>query len=167
MTGRTPSRLPTAFVRVSRCPICTYSLKDLAEELPCPECGSPIDRDLITSPEMHDAIATTRAWCSMGALGWIITTYAWWTANTITIPYSGPVALSEHIDDLISSAGILLLAIYLMLWWFKAKRSIYVLAIRKGARRAKTPLRVPIVAIPGMMLGVFGCGLFLLALSAM
>ncbi|MCR9077054.1 MAG: hypothetical protein NXI07_13525, partial [bacterium] len=72
MTDRTPSRLPTAFVRVSRCPICRYSLKDLDEHCPCPECGEQIDRALLHAPSYTGPVSETRFWCALGAAGWLI-----------------------------------------------------------------------------------------------
>ncbi len=72
MSEHTPSRLPTAFVRVSKCPICRYSLKDLADDAPCPECGTEIDRVLFTSTEFNKAVMQTKDWCTLCIGSWAI-----------------------------------------------------------------------------------------------
>lgn len=171
MPDNTPSRLPDTVVRVSRCPICKYSLKDLDEQLPCPECGSPIDRDLITSPKMQDAIAATKTWCTLGAIGWTLTGFGIWIVGMASFAfartYGGllPGPYDELSVWLRTSSAIAPITLCIA-WHIGAKRNIYRSALQRSGGKPKTPKRVILVCLPGIAMGLFGCGLFMLLISS-
>ncbi len=171
MSERAPSRLPTAFVRVSRCPICKYSLKDLDEDLPCPECGNEIDRDLISSPEMNDAIAVTRTWCTLGFIGWGIFAFGYWAYNMILMQvmngyYPGTYGPNHFAGIWLQTASVLAPFALCISWFRNARRMIYQHAIHRRGRRAKAPKRVILVCLPGLLVGLLGCAGIVMMLSA-
>lgn len=167
----TPSRLPTAFVRVSKCPICRYSLKDLADDAPCPECGTEIDRDLLTSPRMHDAIAVTKSWCTIGFIGWAIFAFGYWAYNMILMEvmngyYPGTYGINHFAGIWLQTASVLAPFALCISWFRNAKQIIYQHAIRRRSRKAKTPKRVILVCLPGLLVGLLGCGGIVMMVSA-
>ena len=162
MTPPPPARIPAAFIRVSRCPICAYSLKDLADDADCPECGSTIDRDLYTSPQMQDAVAATKTWCTMGIIAWVLIAISYWGLSTAGLSvmnsyypgmYGGNHFLAVWFRTAIAIAPIALSCS----WHCSAKRIIYRHAMRRDHREPKTPRRV--IAINGLGLGLLliGC----------
>lgn len=172
MNAPPPSRLPTAFVRVSRCPICKYSLKDLADDRPCPECGSSIDRDLLTSPEMQDAVAATKIWCTLGIIGWAIIAFGYWAYNMVLLSvlnsyYPGTYG-SNHFAGVWCRTAFVIAPIALSCSWHRhARRNLYKFAVTAKHGIAKTPKRVIAVNLPGLLLGILGCiGLLALVSAA-
>lgn len=171
MTKQPSSRLPTAFIRVSRCPICKYSLRDIAQDHPCPECGNIIDRDLLTSPEMQDAVAATKTWCTLGVIGWLFIGFAIWLIGMLNIAlaqsYAGHIPGPFDFPSVWLRTAFVLAPISLCVHWFRGARPVtYRIATRPKSKKAKTPRRVIFVALPGVVFGLFSCGLFTLLLSA-
>ena len=129
MTPPPPARIPAAFIRVSRCPICAYSLKDLADDADCPECGSTIDRDLYTSPQMQDAVAATKTWCTMGIIAWGICAVGYWLLsmamlNVSNYYFPGSVGTSDYVGVWLQT-GIVIAPIAISCrWWRDARRTI-------------------------------------------
>lgn len=166
MSERTPSRLPAAFVRVSKCPICRYSLKDLADNAPCPECGELIDRALLRSPNYIGPISETRFWCMLGSFGWIT------IALTLLFSYlrvSNPVnVLSfEGLSAAILIATPVLFAVSLQIWARKARRRVYEALKKSKTGRVQVQLRVMILASIGMLVGVVCIGVLIRAIGSM
>jgi hypothetical protein len=162
MTTQPPSRLPSAFIRVSRCPICNYSLKDLAQDAPCPECGQDIDRDLYTSPEIQDAVAATKTWCFMGVIAWGLIALAYWALSmamlTVMNGYYPGTFGANHYAGVWCRTAIAIAPIALACSWHRnARRIIYQHAMRRADRAPRTPKRV--IAINGLGMGLFltGC----------
>lgn len=162
MTDQHPSRLPTAFIRVSRCPICRYSLRDLPEHRPCPECGALIDADLLTSPKMQDAVAATKTWCTLGILGWLIVAFGYWAVNMVSLSvmnsyYPGSYG-PNHFAGVWCRTAFVIAPVALSCSWHRhARQNIYQIANRGTEHRARTPRRVIAVNLPGVLLGLFGC----------
>ncbi|MCA9276778.1 MAG: hypothetical protein KDA29_12180 [Phycisphaerales bacterium] len=162
MGATPPSRLPSAFIRVSRCPICRYSLKDLAPDAPCPECGQDIDRDLFTSPEIQDAVTQTRAWCTLGIAAWALIAIAYWGMSTAMLSvlnsYYPGVYGANHYAGVWCRTAIVIAPIALSCSWHRhARRIIYRHASRRADRKPTLPKRV--IAINGLGMGLFllGC----------
>ena len=143
MTHHTPSRLPTAFVRVSKCPICRYSLKDLSNDADCPECGHDIDRDLYTSVEMQNAVAVTRTWCTLGIIAWCICGLGYWALNSAqlhTMNYyipgsSGPL---EYTSVWLKACIAIAPVVVSYSWGRNARRLIYRAAVKREPHRVTT-----------------------------
>ena len=160
MSEHTPSRLPTAFVRVSKCPLCRYSLKDLADDAPCPECGELIDRALLRSPNYIGPISETRFWCMLGSVGWIT------IALTLLFSYlraSNPVnVLSyEGLSAAILIAIPILFAASLQIWARKARHRVYKALKKSKTGRVQVQIRVMALALIGMLMGVICFGVLI------
>lgn len=171
MGATPPSRLPSAFIRVSRCPICRYSLNDLAPDTPCPECGHDIDRDLYTSPEIKDAIAVTRTWCTLGLIGWCIFAFGYWAYNMILMQvmngyYPGTYGPNHFAGIWLQTASVSAPIALCISWFRNARRMIYQHAMGRRFRRAKVPKRVILVCLPGLLVGLLGCAGIVMMLSA-
>lgn len=168
MNSQPPTRLPRAFISVSRCPLCAYSLKDLGENLPCPECGAEIDRDLLNSSEMHDAVVATRTWCTMGIIGWLLIAFGHWAYNMVLFAvmngyYPGTYGAIHHAAVWLSAGAVIAPIALCGSWHRHARRNIYRIASERSSLAVKTPKRVVAVSLPGIVLGVFGC-LWIIAL---
>lgn len=163
MTAKpTPSRLPRAFVRVSKCPICGYSLKDIDDDLPCPECGSEIDRDLLTSPEMHDAVRTTKIWCILAVIGWSIFGFGYLAYNMVSFSvknfyHPGTYGPIHYAAVWLTTGAMVALIVLSCLWYRHTRREIYRFAIRRSPSLAEPPKRVVAAGLAGVLLGLVGC----------
>ena len=130
MSENTPTRLPQAFIRVSKCPICKYSLRDLAVDANCPECGAAIDRDLFASSVMREAVNRTKGMCLRGALAWGLLLGLFWLISTIwtaenRISTPGTFIVSKVVLAwLISSSPVVAIG-FLIHWWRNARSLIY------------------------------------------
>jgi len=164
MTGQRPSRLPSVYAGVSRCPICAYSLRDLGRDLPCPECGSVIDVEVLTSPEMHDAVAGAKTWCTIGMVAWAICGFAYWAGSMAHLSvingyYPGTYG-PNHFAGVWCRTAVVIAPIALSASWFRnARRMIYRIAMERASPAAKTPRRVILVNLLGIALLTGGCSL--------
>ena len=168
MTTPPPSRLPSAFIRVSRCPICNYSLKDLAQDAPCPECGQDIDRDLYTSPEIQDAVAATKTWCTMGIIAWIICAVGYWLLsmamlNMSNFYFPGSIGTNDYIGVWLRTSIVIAPIALACRWWRRARRIIYTLAQKMNPERVRVPRRVIVVNLLGIVLLLGSCFLGIVA----
>ncbi len=166
MTGRTPSRLPTAFVRVSRCPICRYSLKDLDEQCPCPECGEQIDRALLHAPSYTGPVSETRFWCALGAAGWLII-----GSTILVLTLSGLRSVG-----VISVGGLLMLIIisfpflsaFSLLRKGRLARIDTYRALKKApSGKVQVPMSVVVLATIGMLIGVVCIGALIKSIGSL
>lgn len=172
MTPPPPSRLPSAFVSVSSCPICAYSLKDLAVDAPCPECGQAIDHVLLASQDLHNKITETRTWCVLGIMGWCIAAFVFWSYNMIVISimnsyYPGTYGLIDKAGVWLQTSFVFAPIVLCYSWRRNAKRMIYRAATKHAENKVKTPKRVLLVISPGVLFGLAGCLGILAMLSAL
>jgi hypothetical protein len=169
MNKNKPTHFSQAFVRVSKCPICGYSLKDLAEELPCPECGVEIIHYLVTHPDMKDAVWMTRRLSALGSVGWFIFAIVWFFVNVgLSKSFSGnrgPIPISILLSTSMVSIAGLSLAIYLGVWWIQAKKRLYWRSANQN-KSAKTPIAIFIIGIPGLIAGVLCCTCLMIVISS-
>jgi len=154
MSEHTPSRLPAAFVRVSKCPLCRYSLKDLADDAPCPECGSQIDRELLSSPELRHTVNSAKDWSLSGILSWGVITL-------LLMLFVLPIQMSNWARRNFELEEYALVAIVLLIpslstiasfrWHFASARIIYRGCIRRN-RAPRIPIRIISASLIGMLL---------------
>ncbi len=171
MMSNSPIRLTKAEICVPRCPSCRYSLKGLTDDAPCPECGIVLDRDLATSPEMQDSVVATKAWCTLGAIGWIIFALMYWVSNMLMLSvmngyYPGSFGAHHYAGVWFRTAFVMAPLALCWSWYRKSRRNIYQIAMKRDQRMAKIPKRVYIVSIPGVLLGLVGCVLMSMLVGA-
>jgi hypothetical protein len=147
-------------VRVSKCPMCRYSLRDLADDAPCPECGEVIDRVLLRSPNFTGPVSETRYWCTLGTVGWITIAL---TVLVSIVSVASPV-------DLFSYAGFvaaffisipLVFAGCLQIWAHRARRRVYQALKKSRSGRVQVQIRVMALASVGMLVGVICIGVLI------
>lgn len=157
---------------VSHCPLCKYSLKDLAADQPCPECGCVIDRDLLTSPEMIDAVGLTKTLCAFGIIGWMVFAFGYWAYNMVLIAvmnsyYPGTFGTNDTAGVWCKTAFVIAPVALCCSWHRHARQRIYQFALKREPCIAKTPKRVVFYSAPGILLGFLGgIGILMLLSSA-
>lgn len=111
---------------------------------------------------MHDAIAVTKTWCTIGFIGWFIFAFGYWAYNMVFMGvmngyYPGSFG-SNYFAGIWLQSGSVIAPLAVCLNWFRnAKRTNYLLAMRRRQRNAKVPIRVILVCFPGLLLGLLGC----------
>lgn len=156
MGATPPSRLPAAFVRVSKCPICRYSLQGIPRNLPCPECGTEIEYEIVQSPFFRSAVLKTRVWCTAGSVGWAIFAIVWWIANLnvagFVISMPDRQAFEKHWEVWCLSIAGALMSGYLLLWAVRARRLIYFKALKANNKPAR-PVHYDKIIVIGLIFG--------------
>ena len=159
----TSSRLPRAFVRASRCPICAYSLTDLAPDANCPECGSEINRSLLASHEFRFAVDSTKGWCWHGILSWGFITCLLLTFGVLIKLQSNMTGRSNDMEQFLLFTIVLLIPVTATVvsirWHVVSTRMIYKRCSRKK-RSPRIPIRIVVTTLIGMLLTCTSCFVF-------
>ena len=162
MSENTPTRLPRAFVRISVCPVCGYSLQDLAVDANCPECGAVIDRYLYTSVEMQNAVAITRTWCTLGSIAWGILGFVFWflsmaMLNVNAYYFPGTVGVLSYVAVWAQSVWVLVPIVLSIRWWRRARPLIYKVAITREPQLVRPLSAAVVLNFVGILLLCGGC----------
>jgi len=130
-----------------------------------------IDRDLLENPQMSVVIRRTKLLCVLGGIGWLfcIVLYmtVWYAALTFDVVYGDALPGSEDYRFAwLSSIVLLLPSIPLIIWLNKARRIVYLDALKHRRKIINVPSKVLVWSIPGVSFVFFGFMLVLLFLIA-
>ncbi|HCT43649.1 MAG TPA: hypothetical protein DF699_00380 [Phycisphaerales bacterium] len=120
---------------------------------------------------MQDAVVATKAWCTLGIIGWLFTGFAYWMMEMLMLAFQSmyatfPPTIYERAGVWLRCSAVIAPLVLLISWHRNAKQGIYLRAQRSKKTPSGHATRVVCVALPGILGGIGGCCLFSLIIGS-
>jgi hypothetical protein len=113
---------------------------------------------------MVDAVAATKGLCTLGIIGFLIFAFMYWVSSMVMLSimnmyYPGTFDSFHYAGVWLRTAFVIAPVSLMCSWHRQSRKNCYIGAMKRTSRIAKTPKRVLVFSIPGVLLGLVGCGL--------